>query len=298
MTDSSLTRRDFLARAGILGAVAALYGVAGPGVLPSWAQSPDDLAPILAAIRTTLQQLALDTFHGLSAFGVPGNDEYSIAQGVATSKPGAIAAKNPEFLVKAADFFVAFPDRNTAGIAVALAEGLKTSPLSLPPELANIPLTVSDQLDDAVRAYAENDQVIPLSLVFALAINQLAVVVNPLAVSGNFLSPFARLTYAEKLAAWEMFEGGNADIVAMIDANLPQPQTESVSGVLRFAAGALLEFVGFGTFGGFDTFDTATRKLTGRPVGWQLTGYQPNGGPVNGWDEFKGYYQGRKSVSG
>ena len=221
MPDPSLTRRDFLARTGILGAMVAMVGVAGPGVLPAWAQSPDDLAPVLAQLRTVLAELTRDTFDGLASFVVPGPDPYSIAQGVTSTKPGGIAAKATQFLIESADFFVPFPDRNLAGIAVALSEGLRTSPVPLPPELAGIPLTVTNQLEEAVRAYTENDQAIPLSLVFALTINQLAVATNPAAVSGAFLSPFARLSYAEKLAAWEMFEGGNPDIVAMIDANLP-----------------------------------------------------------------------------
>jgi hypothetical protein len=296
MPESSLTRRAFLARTGILGAAAVLFGTAGPGAVPSWAQSPDDLAPLLSQIRSVLQELARDTYDGLSAFIVPGPDAYSVAQGVTSTKPGAVAAKGAQFMMEAADFFAAFPDRNTAAIAVALSEGLRTSPLPLPPELAGIPLEVSTQLDDAVRTYTENDQPIPLSIVFALTINQLAVAVNPAAVTGAFLSPFARLTFTEKLAAWEMFEGANPDIVAMIDANLPEPQTESVSGVLRFAAGALLEFTAFGTYSEYSTFDPATRKLTGRPVGWAITGYQPNG-PVEGWDEFKGYYRNHKKAT-
>lgn len=296
MSEHSLNRRDFLARTGVLGALVTLYSVAGPGAIPSWAQSPNDLAPVLAVIRTALQELARDTFSGLAAFVVPGNDPYSVAQGVTSPKPGAIAAKTTQFLLDSADNFVAIPDRNLAGLAVALSEGLKTSPLPLPPELAMIPLTVTNQLDEAIRAYTENDQPIPLSLVFALAINQLAVVVNPLAVNGTFLSPFARLSYGDKLKAWAMFEGANPDLVAILDENLPEAETETVSGLLRFASGALLEFAGFGTMTEYSTFDPATRKLTGRPVGWQISGYQPNG-PVNGWPEFIGYLEDRKQVT-
>jgi len=296
VSEHSLNRRDFLARTGVLGALVTLYSVAGPGAIPSWAQSPNDLAPVLAVIRTALQELARDTFAGLAAFVVPGNDPYSVAQGMTSPKPGAIAANTTQFLLDSADNFVAIPDRNLAGLAVGLSEGLKTSPLPLPPELAMIPLTITNQLDEAVRAYTENDQPIPLSLVFALAINQLAVVTNPLAVNGAFLSPFARLSYADKLRAWAMFEGANPDLVAILDENLPEAETETVSGLLRFASGALLEFAGFGTMTEYSAFDPATRKLTGRPVGWQIAGYQPNG-RVNGWPEFIGYLEDRKQVS-
>ena len=78
---------------------------------------------------------------------------------------------------------------------------------------------------------------------------------------------------------------------------LPQPLTQSVSGVLEFVAGALLEFSAFGAYSEFGVFDPATRRLTGRPVGWQIASYQPNG-VVDGWDDFKGYYQGRTEVTG
>jgi hypothetical protein len=297
MADSLLTRRDFLVKSGILGALVAVYGAAGPGGIPAWAQTPDDLAPVIAALRTTLQELARDTYSGLVAFVVPGPDPYSVAQGVTTPKPGGIAARNVDFMVAAIDDFVPLPDRNTNAYGFALSEGLRTAPIPIPAELAGIPLMVTEQLDEAIRAYTENDQVLPLSLVFALAMNQAAVAVNPLAVSGAFLSPFARLTYDEKLQAMAMIEGANADLVATIDGGLPEPETESISGILRFVGGALYEFVAFGTFSEYGVFDPATRKLTGRPVGWAMSGYQPNG-PVEGWDEFKGYFQGRKQVSG
>ena len=38
-----------------------------------------------------------------------------------------------------------------------------------------------------------------------------------------------------------------------------------------------------------------SRTLRKRPVGWNHTGYQPHG-PVEGWDDFIGYYQGRQEV--
>jgi hypothetical protein len=199
-------------------------------------------------------------------------------------------------MLAAVDDFVPLPDRNTNAYGFALSEGLRTAPVSIPSDLALIPLTVTDQLDEAIRAYTENDQVLPLSLVFALAMNQAAVAVNPLAVSGAFLSPFARLTYAEKLAAMAMIEGANADLVATIDGALPEPETESISGILRFVGGALYEFVAFGVFSEYSAFNPATKQLTGRPVGWAISGYQPNG-PVEGWDEFKGYFQGRKEAT-
>jgi hypothetical protein len=68
-----------------------------------------------------------------------------------------------------------------------------------------------------------------------------------------------------------------------------------VSGLLRFAAGALLEYAAFGSYSEFGVFDPATRTVTKRAVGWDLSHYTPG---VDGWDELKGYYQGRKKVTG
>jgi hypothetical protein len=296
MATRSLTRRDFLVRSGVLGAVVALYPAVAARRLRAAAQPIDGLAPVLAQLRTVLQALARDTFDGLSSFIIPGPDPYSVAQGVTSPRPGAIAAKATDFVMASADFFVPFPDRLLAEAAVALSEGLRSSPVSLPPELAGVPLSVTDQLDDAVRAYIENDQTIPAAVIVALLLNQLAVMTNPAAVSGQFLSPFARLTFAEKLAAWESLEGAEPDLVATIDANLPSPETESVSGVMRFLGSALPAFVGFFTYNEAAAFDATTRTLTGRPLGWTLTGYQPDG-PVDGWDEFKGYFQGRRRAT-
>lgn len=69
----------------------------------------------------------------------------------------------------------------------------------------------------------------------------------------------------------------------------------TVSGILQFIAGALLEFSAFGTFCEWSTFDADKLFVSKRPVGWDLAKYDP--GSMDGWDEFKGYYQGRQKVS-
>lgn len=288
MTQSTLSRRDFLIRTGLVTAFLTVLGQGGIGAMRALAQTPDDLKPLLDQIKAVLEQLSRDTIGGLAAFVVPGDDPYSVAQGVTVPGPGAVGAKMIDFLLASADDFVPFPDRNTSAIGVALSKGLP-----FPAEIAGIPFTATDQLDEAMRTYAENNQTVPLSLVFALAMNQLAVAVNPASLAGTFTSPFANLSWDDKIAAWEMFEQANPDMVATIDGALPEPQTESVSGVIRFAAGALVEFAGFGTYTEYSAFDPATRTLTGRPVGWALSGYLPQNRSVDGWDEFKGYFQGR-----
>lgn len=134
---------------------------------------------------------------------------------------------------------------------------------------------------------SSNDDTVPLSASVAMLLNGLALQVNPAATAGAFLSPFARLTFAEKAEVFRRMES-----LDMGDADLPQPFTQA-SGNMRFIAGALLEFAAFGSYVEWHAFDESTRTVSGKPVGWELSGYT---GPRDGWDEFIGYYQERTSV--
>ena len=78
------------------------------------------------------------------------------------------------------------------------------------------------------------------------------------------------------------------------DDKIPEPFTVA-SGNLSFVAGIVPAFVGFLVGNEQGVYDATTRSLTGRPVSWQISGYQPNG-PVEGWNELKGYYRGRKKA--
>lgn len=116
---------------------------------------------------------------------------------------------------------------------------------------------------------------IPLSAGVATLLNALAVTVNPLASAGVFLSPFARLRFSDKAEVFRRLEA-----LDLGDAIAPEPFT-AASGNLRFIAGALLEFVAFGTYS----------ERT--PVGWRLSGYP---GVADGWDDFKGYWGGQRKA--
>ncbi|MGH3327879.1 MAG: hypothetical protein ACRDPT_08830 [Streptomycetales bacterium] len=302
-----MDRRAFLARVGVLGVAACT-----PGLLPRVAQAlPGDpgAGEVLDVLRPALAELARDTLNGLAAFAVPGPDPYSAAQGTPSAAPGALDAGTPDFLIHALDHFVPAPDlivdplaaalaANLGGVALPLTEPLTRPPTQpLPGDLVRVPAGDVRKLGDALRLLLESDETVPLSLLVALLLNELATRVNPAALRGPFVAPFARLSYAEKAEAFRLLEGPDAGLVAAIDGGLPEPARHSVSGALRFVGGALLEFSAFGTFTEFAVFDRATGRLTGRPVGWQLTGFLP-GGPVEGWDEFRGYYQGRTRVDG
>jgi len=302
MTTSDLSRRTFLARIGVLGA--------GATVLPHCAPGPDgaapletealDLGPLLDLLRPILAELARDTLNGFVAFSVPGRDSYSRAQGTPRAEAGGIEAGGTDFLIHNLDRFLPLPDQLVRPAASALITALRDLPLPLPGgllgDLLGIPTRLLGSVEDALRFLIENDETVPLSLPVALLLNYLATLANPLSLRGLFLSPFARLSFADKARALELLEVVHRDVVALIDSNLPQPLKSSVSGLLAFFGGALYEFGAFGCFGEFDVFDPERRVITGRPVGWRLSGYLPDGQTGDGWDDFIGYFQNRREV--
>ena len=283
----ALGRRAFLARIGVLGAAAAVGGA-----LPRSAHAAaDPPSAAVSALRPALDQLSRDTLNGLGAFVLPGDDEYSAAQGTPRHGPGAQQARTGDFLISALDDFVPFPDELARPLTTALTEGLSGTGVPLPEVL---PIGAK-AVDDALKDVLNNDAALPLSLPIAALLNLAATRVNPAAVNGPFLAPFSRLSYPDKARAFELIERADADLVGLLDAHFPEPVRGSVSGLLEFVGGALLEFASFGSHGEWAVLDRATKQLRGRPVGWQLSGYEPHG-PVEGWDEFLGYYQNRTEV--
>jgi hypothetical protein len=298
MTASEMSRRVFLARIGVLGAGAALW----PGCAGRSGSALDeaalDLGLLIELLRPVLGDLARDTLNGLVAFSVPGQDAYSQAQGTPRGEPGGIEAGGADFLIENLDRFQPLPDQLVRPAATALVTGLRDLEVPLPlgvlGTLIDVPLGV---VEEALRSILENDEAVPLALPVALLLNYAATVVDPLSLEGAFLSPFARLAFADKARALEQLETSQSGLVALLDAGIPQPLKASVSGLLRFLGGALYEFAAFGSIGESQVFDPSSRTLTGRPVGWQLTGYLPDNQPGDGWDDLLGYYQDRREVS-
>jgi len=304
MIRNDLSRRTFLARIGVLGASSL--------VLPHCAPSPDgtDLASsaltlgvVVDLLRPVLAQLARDTLNGFVAFNLPGQDAYSTAQGTPRHEPGGIEAGGTDFLITNLDRFLPFPDELARPAAGALVTALRNLPLPIAPSVLGLlggllgPSVVTIGLvDDAVQFIVENDTAAPLSLPVALLLNYVATVVNPLSLNGAFLSPFARLSFADKARALEQIETSQSQLVALLDTRVPQPLQASVSGLLKFLGGALYEFAAFGNVGETQKYDPKTRTVIGRPVGWQLTGFLPDNQPGDGWDDLLGYYQDRREV--
>ena len=105
------------------------------------------------------------------------------------------------------------------------------------------------------------------------------------------------LSIVRIVAALLFFEHGTSRLFGW-PSLLPTPALLSMywfAGAIELVGGALLEFASFGSHNEWAVLDPSGGTLRGRPVGWQLSGYQPRG-PVEGWDEFLGYYQNRTEV--
>ncbi len=293
MADVTLSRRRFLAATGLLGtaAVAAqLPGVAGRS--PAYAQSADDLlGPVLEGAGGLLETLALDTLGGLVAFVVPGDDAYSAHQGVTAPALGGIAAQGHRFLADALDRFLPVPDTMLAPFVRAMATSSASAPLEIPAELLAVPADLVVTLDEALLVLTENDRTVPLSAAIAMLINLAATLAAPASVAGPFLSPFANLDFAGKMAAWRLLEEDVTTVIGALDGDLPEPLEGSLAGLVAFVGGALVEFAAFGSYGEWEAFDAASGVATRRPVGWEMSDYLPGRDrPVHGWDEHLGYY--------
>ncbi len=282
-------------RAGIVGAAILLadrIGLEGTALSDTTSLSLSDLAPIF-------DELATDTINGLVAFVVPGPDAYSVAQGVSDTAPGGIDADGTAFMLNALDNFYPVPQEPLRLLVQALTTGLNANL----PELPGLPLVpgLAEELDAALTILLAGQGTVPLSLMVALLLNFLATLVQPAALNGDFVSPFSRLTFAEKTQCFALLEGEASDVAAMIDSNLSEPAKDSLSGLLEFLAGALMEFPAFGSFSEFGVFDPTTASITATPVGWTLSNYlvlAPGQRPVEGWDELKGYLDGETSAAG
>ena len=285
---SGIDRRAFLARLGVLGAAVAL----GPG-LGRW----DALAAGGPDLAILIDGLVRDTLSGLGAFVVPGPDPYSVAQGLSSAEDGALAARTTDFLIASLDNFFPVPHEVLRPAVSALATGLADLRLSMPAAFMAVPRSIAVRLDEALAPVLAGDRTVQLSLWISLMLNQMATLADPASVTGPFPSPFANLSYAKKAEAFRILEEDSARIVAVLDAGASEPMRQSWSGVLAFTAGALLEFAGFGAYCEWAVLEGHDLKSV--PVGWKLsgafagTGYQP----VDGFADFKGYYQDRRSVS-
>lgn len=249
------------------------------------------MQPPLSAVRAALHTLARDTLSGHAAFILPGPDAYSLAQGASDPEPGGVAALVPDFLLLGIDFYLQSPDLLARPITAAVAPRLGDvrPPLALAPGDRTIPL------GEALGLLLDDDEPIPVSIAVALLLNFIATQVNRASVSGPFLAPYTRLTFAEKAEVFRRLEDPSPELTDSIAAEAIESLRPALGGQLRYLGGVLLEFGAIGSYIDWQIFDPRTRTVGERPISWRLTGFQPDG-PVEGWDDFQGYYQGRRKV--
>jgi hypothetical protein len=136
----------------------------------------------------------------------------------------------------------------------------------------------------------------PLSSLVASMLNGIAPFVNPAAGSGRFPSAFANLFAPEKAALFSLLENPPPPVLDAILTEVPEQLRPAVGGLLPYLVGGLFTFSALGAYGEWSTFDPASRLVRSRPVGWDISGFDP--GVLDGWDDLIGYYQGRKGVRG
>ena len=142
-------------------------------------------------------------------------------RGCTTRHPGGLDADGTAFLLNALDNFYPVPQEPLLMLVQALATGINANlpSVHLPPLLD----VLADELDAALQALLTGETTVPLSLLVALLLNFVATLVDATAVHGNFISPFSRLSFAEKAKAFQLMETEAADIAASIDSNLTEP---------------------------------------------------------------------------
>lgn len=292
MRTAGLDRRNFLARLGLLGALAGSSVVLPPWMGVAAAYTEEEITNLVRQIFT---EMTRDTFCALTVFVVPGQDAYSAAQGTPEPDAGALETRTPDFIIDMIDGLLTLPFEFEQGVVSLLASDLSNVPLPNPDDLPDLPPDTVNTVADAVQRLLANSEALPLSQILGLLLNLVATLVDSSSVTGNFLSPFARLSIGEKAAVLSLLEDPNSPVMTQLASQLPPDQVDLVVGLVVNLVSGILAFIGLGAYSEWSTFDPVHRTITSRPAGWDVCGYP---GVRDGWDDFKGYLQGRTEVSG
>lgn len=189
-----------LVGSGILGATAA---VASGLLVPGRAHADLDNSKVqwtAEQLRAALEALRNDTFFGLVAFAVPGDDPYSQQQGVSTEIPGGI------------DRVVPLPPQFMNQLLDGIGAYLNAAPLSIPDDAAaNLGPNgewVLENLDASLSQYLEED--VPNSIMLTLLLNLVANQVIEQPGSGPFVAPFSNLSWEQKDRVMAALDGDDS----------------------------------------------------------------------------------------
>lgn len=295
----SNSRRQLLIRSGILGAAAAV----APGLLwPNSAQAlhNGDAGVNAQQLHAALNALRDDTFFGVIACAVPGNDPYSQAQGVSTPAPGGIGTRADLYLSGGVDLLVPIPRPFMLQLLDSVGAYLAYAPIEIPPAVADTLEGDEDRilrdLDSSLSNYLEED--VSNSVLAALLLNLAASLIQDTSPEAPFLAPFSNLSWEQKTRVFAELEGKESWLKDALQWQIDDPDyRDAVPGVLQSIMAFAMRVAGFASYNEFAVFDEATRTIAQRPLGWVLSQYQPDSPPVaDGSDDFIGYYQGRRSA--
>ncbi|MEE4024561.1 hypothetical protein V1Y59_15860 [Gordonia sp. PKS22-38] len=279
-----VSRRRLLGTAGLATIVAAISR--GPMAAAAPPDGYEDMPPVARQILAGLRVSSRDALRGVAVMVMPGDDPYSVRQGVTGRGPGAMSDGAADEFIGLVDRFLPQGDALVRPVAVALSVTLTDLSVPAPP----LPDDQVAQAVDRALGVADTDRTFPLSLLAGLVVDVAAVLAGaPLA--GPFASPFANADYRTKCRAFELIERPVADLVAVFDTALPQPLRGSGAGLLRFVGGILLDGSAFTVWSEHRLYDQNSRRLARRPVAWDITRYRTEG-LVDGHDDFIGYYRG------
>ncbi len=184
------------------------------------------------------------------------------------ARQGWAVAQSPDLTRDTLNGLVAFvvpgPD------AYSVAQGQSTA------EPGGMDAGTTDLLIETANRYAgaSTPTGAPGSDAVASALNQYALRVNPGAAGGGFPSAFARLSFAEKIEVFRLFE----------------METEGTTA--RAVSGTLIGITAFLAYSEGGVLDRERREAPREPVGWALSNYD---GVAEGRDELIGYWKGRRS---
>ena len=293
-------RRRLLVGSGILGATAAV----APGLLvPGKAYADLDSGDVqwtAEQLQAALEALRNDTFFGLIAFAVPGDDPYSQNQGVSSPIPGGIGTRADLYLSGGIDRLVPLPPQFMNQLLDGIGAYLNAAPLSIPDEaaasLGENGEWILENLDASLSQYLEGD--VANSIMLTLLLNLVANQVIDEPGTGPFVAPFSNLTWEQKGRVMEALDGSNSWLKNALQWTIPDATfREAAPGVLQTFISAVIRVASFASYNEFAVFDPENLTVAQRPLGWVISGYEPDAPPLpDGGDDVIGYYQGRRSV--
>ena len=293
-------RRRLLVGSGLLGAAAAV----APGLLlPTPALADLDGGNVswtAEQLQAALEALRNDTFFGLIAFGVPGDDPYSVHQGVSTAAPGGIGTRADLYLAGGIDRVIPLPPQFMNQLLAGIGAYLNAAPLAIPDEagasLGENGEWLLENLDASFTRYLEGD--IANSIMLALLLNLVANQVIEQPGTGPFLAPFSNLSWEQKGQVVAALDGEGSWLRDALQWTIADADfREAAPGVLQKFIAFVIRIASFASYNEFAVFDPENLTVAQRPLGWVLSGYEPDAPPIpDGGDDFIGYYQGRRSV--